>query len=158
MAHERRHFLKERESHRPRQFAELFCERFHCPVSNYRERAFRKLLFCHARPLAGILRLLSPRFFLEDFKFIEALGAAGNPRKAFMDAASFQDANALERGALRTALRLRVSGRKAMRLAHELFAASMEMTDAHDAPKPSPESSRNLSPEPRLATRADEHT
>jgi hypothetical protein len=157
MTHERRHFPTERDIHPPRQFRELFCERFHCPISNYRERAFRKLLYCHARPLAGIFRLLMPHFFLEDFKFIEALGSAGNPRKASMDAASFQDANALERGALRTALRLRVSGRKAMRLAHELFAASMDMTDAHDAPKPSSDTSRNLSPEPRPTTRANEH-
>jgi hypothetical protein len=121
---------KERDFDRGRQFRELFCERFDCPVSDYSERAFRKLLYRRARPFAGILRLLMPNFFSEDFKFIESLGAAMDPREARADAANFHDANSYAKGILRTSLKFRVSGRRAMRLAHELFAVSMETTDA----------------------------
>ena len=152
MTHEGRHFPKERDSHRRRQFRELFCGRFHCPISDYNERAFRKLLYWHAKSLASVLRLLMPDFFSEDFKFIETLGAAVDLRKASVDAAIFHDANTFERGALRTALRFRVSGRRALWLAHELFASSMEMTDAYrDAATPT-----GNAPEPISRTPAND--
>ena len=129
MTFERSLFPKAGDVHRRRQFRELFCERFNCPISEYRDRAFRKLLYWQARPFAGILRLLVPNFFFEDFKFIESLGNAMDQREARADAANFHDANSYAKGVLRGSLKFRVSGRRAMRLARGLFARSTGTSD-----------------------------
>ena len=88
------------------------------------ERAFRTCLYGHAKPLVGILRALNANFFFEDLKFIEALGVAVDPKEVRSDAANFRDVNRHGRGFWRKAWRLRVSGRKAMRMARELFSAA----------------------------------
>jgi hypothetical protein len=100
----------------------LYCQRFNCPPEDYAERAFRKCLYAHAKPLTGILRLLNSGFFSEDIKFIEALGTAVDMKDVRAEAASFHDANRHDPGFLRTAWKLRVSGRKAMRLARKLIS------------------------------------
>jgi len=64
-----------------------------------------------------LLRKLKPDFFAEDFKFIRYLGEAIGSREVKASAADFQDANFARRTFLRTSLRIRVSGRKAARLA-----------------------------------------
>ncbi|MGA2863475.1 MAG: hypothetical protein ABSF95_03200 [Verrucomicrobiota bacterium] len=114
----------------PQQFKVIFCERFNCPPAEYAERAFRKCLYWQARPFAGIIRTLRPAFFFEDFKFIEALGAAVNAREASVDAANFHDVNRYGRGFLRRGWKLRVSGGKAMHLARELFGAGARVRAA----------------------------
>jgi hypothetical protein len=108
----------------PQQLKTLFCKRFDCPPEDYAERAFRKCLYAHAKPLVGLLRVLNSGFFFEDFKFIEALGVAVDPKEVRADAANFRDVNRHARGLLRRAWRLRVSGRKAMRMARELFSST----------------------------------
>ncbi len=105
----------------PQQLRELFCRRYNCSPSDYPELAFRKCLYWHAKPLRPILRVLNPDFFFEDMKFIEALGLAVDAREARADAANFRDVNRHARGFLRNAWRLRVSGRKALHLAWDLF-------------------------------------
>ena len=106
----------------PREFKVLFCERFDCPPSEFENRAFRELLYCHAKPLAPVIHKLNPEFFDEDFKFIQYLGDASGLREAKANAADFKDANAARRSFWRTGLKIRVSGMKATKLAHRLFA------------------------------------
>ena len=108
------------------QFHLLFCQRLNCPTSVYEERVFRKCLYWHAKLLAPVMRMLKPSFFAEDFKFIRYLGAATNAQEAAVDLLNFRDVNLSKRGFWRNDLRIRVSGRKASRLAHELFAAGRE--------------------------------
>lgn len=103
------------------QFQALFCEQFGCLPSEYEERAFRHCLYAHARFLAPSLRGLNPDFFSQDFAFIRYLGEATGMREARAQAADFQDANRAKPSFLRTGLRIRVSGRKAGRLAQRLF-------------------------------------
>jgi hypothetical protein len=122
----------------PQQLNALFCKRFNCTPAEYAERAFRKCLYGHAKPLVGILRVLKADFFFEDLKFIEALGVAVDQKEVRADAANFRDANRHGRGFLRRAWRLRVSGRKAMRMARELFSTvgqSPSETE-HQSPRP----------------------
>ena len=102
----------------------LFCQRFGCPSSEYEERAFRECLYLHARLLAPLLRWCTPELFSEDFKFIRYLGEATNAREVKANAADFQDANLAHRSFWRTRLKIRVSGRKAGRLAQRLLAGS----------------------------------
>jgi len=105
-----------------RQLKALFCERFDCPPSEYEERAFRKCLYPHARLLAFLIRIISPNFFAEDFKFVRYLGESTSLRDVSADRMNFHDANRSNPKFLRTALRIRVSGRKATRLAQRLYA------------------------------------
>jgi hypothetical protein len=67
-----------------------------------------------------------PDFFAEDFKFIRYLGAATGLREADVDVMNFRDVNLGKPRFWRTGFKIRVSGRKASRLAHELFAAQRE--------------------------------
>jgi len=99
----------------------LFCERFGCSEEEYEEQAFKQCLFWHARLLAPVLRLLHPSAFDCDLKFIRFLGAATDWREAKTDVNNFHVLNDGKPSFWREALRLRVSGRKASRMAHQLF-------------------------------------
>jgi hypothetical protein len=103
------------------QFQDLFCRQFNCLPSDYEERAFRELLFRHAKLVALVVRKLRPNLFAEDFKFIRYLGEAIDFREAKAHAADFQDANLARRRFWRMTLKIRVSGLKATRLAQQLF-------------------------------------
>jgi hypothetical protein len=65
-------------------------------------------------------------FFVEDFKFIRYLGASADLRDTRADLMNFRDANLGQPVFWRTTLKIRVSGRKAGRLAQQLFAAQIE--------------------------------
>jgi hypothetical protein len=72
--------------------------------------------------LAAGFRTMKPEFFAGDLKFIINLGAVTGLREASAEARDFQDANRARPSFLRTGLRIRVSGRKATRLAQVLFS------------------------------------
>jgi hypothetical protein len=100
----------------------LFCRRFHCDNAEFEQRAFRQCLYWHARLLAPLLRWVRPGFFDKDLKFIRYLGAATNWEEAKVDINNFCLVNIGEPSLSRQDLRLRVSGRKASRLARELLS------------------------------------
>ena len=102
-------------------FEDLFCRHFDCACLHYEERAFRELLYGHAKLVAPLVRKISPDFFVEDFTFVHDLGEATDLREAMACVADFQIANITSRRFLRTALKIRVSGGKATRLAQQLF-------------------------------------
>ncbi|MGH7969944.1 MAG: hypothetical protein ACREIC_14575 [Limisphaerales bacterium] len=101
----------------------VFCERFGCPEKEYEEQAFKRCLFWHARLLAPTLRFLHPAAFEYDLKFIRFLGAASDWQEAKTDVNNFHVLNDGKPSFWREALRLRVSGRKASRMAHQLFSS-----------------------------------
>lgn len=103
------------------QLRDLFCRHFACSPSDYEERAFREFLYGHAKLVAPVVRKLRPAFFAEDFRFVNDLGEATDLREAMACVADFQVANIVSRRFLRTALKIRVSGGKAARLAQQLF-------------------------------------
>ena len=103
----------------------LFCQRFHCDKAEFEERAFRKCLYWHARLLAPLLRWLRPGFFDKDMKFIRYLGAATDWAEAKVDINNFSLVNIGRPTLGRKDLRLRVSGRKASRLARELLPTAV---------------------------------
>ncbi len=104
----------------------LFCERFRCSSAEYEERMFRKCLYWHAKLLAPVLRRISPNFFARDFQFISYLGASTGLQEIVVDLLNFRDANLGRRSFWRTSLKLRVSGRKAGRLAQELMVEALQ--------------------------------
>jgi hypothetical protein len=103
----------------------LFCQRFHCDRAEFEERALRKCLYWHARLLAPLLRWLRPGYFDKDMKFIRYLGAATDWEEAKVDINNFYLVNIGKPTLGRQDFRLRVSGRKASRLARELFPAGI---------------------------------
>ena len=108
------------------QLQSLFCQRFHCQAPAYELRAFRKCLYWHARLLAPALRRLLPGFFAEDLKFIRNLGESTGVRDADVDILNFHDVNLGNPAFWRTGCKIRVSGRRASRLARQLFRAERE--------------------------------
>ena len=104
------------------QFQTLFCERFGCSDSRYEDQMFRRCLYWHARLIAPVLRKVFPDFFAEDLKFIGYLGTSTGLDEIRLDILNFRDANLSRRSFLRSSLRIRASGRRAGRLAQQLFA------------------------------------
>jgi hypothetical protein len=102
-------------------FKSRFCEKFKCSPEEYEEQAFRNFLYWHARFLAPVIRTVKPNFFLEDFNFIRYLGDALDVRQARVDVLDFKDSDRKQWRLLHSGLRLRVSHRKARRLAFQLF-------------------------------------
>jgi hypothetical protein len=105
------------------QFRFLFCRRFNCPLSEYEATAFKKCLYWHARLLAPLVRLLFPQFFADDLKFIGYLGTATDVREALTEAQEFYLGNRRRANFWRAGFKIRVSGRKASRLARALLPA-----------------------------------
>ncbi len=105
-----------------RQLIILFCEQFGCPPNEYVDRAFQRCLYAHARLAAPLVLKVSPNFFAEDFKFIGDLGHATTMHEAKADRLNFNRANASRGNFCRATFKLRVSGRKAMSQARELFS------------------------------------
>ncbi len=79
-----------------------------------------------------MVRTINPGFFLEDFKFIRYLGDSVGVREATVDLLEFNDLNRDHWRLLRTALKIRVSGRKANRLVYQFFRETDKADD--DAP------------------------
>jgi len=100
----------------------LFCEKYKCSPEDFPERAFRMFLFGHARILAPVIRTFKPDFFAEDFNFIRYLGGAMDLRQAKVDVLDFKDMERKNWKLLHTGLKLRVSHRKARKIAFRLFA------------------------------------
>jgi hypothetical protein len=102
-------------------FKSLFCERFGCSPEEYEERAFREFLYFHARFLAPLVRAIKPGFFHDDFEFIRYLGAALDSRQAKVDVLDFKDLDRKRWRLLHSGFMIRVSARKARRLAFKLL-------------------------------------
>ncbi len=104
-----------------RTFKERFCAERRCAADQYDRLMLRECLYPHARFLEPLLRRVRPCIFEPDIRFIQFLGQARGLREARAEVAAFEDANQMPGLKLRALLRLRVSGRKACRLAMRLM-------------------------------------
>jgi hypothetical protein len=104
-----------------KQFKTLYCKYSNCPPTEFEDRTFRACLYGRAKLMEPVIRLVRSRFFAEDYSFIEALGGAKNLQDVRVALSNFRDAEQMG-GFFRRRLKLRVSGRKAARLAQGLFA------------------------------------
>jgi hypothetical protein len=98
-----------------------FCERFNCPPFEFEKRAFRKCLYFHARMIAPLLRWIDPGWFERDLQFIRLLGNANNWQQVMAELDALRYREHLQPSYARVTLRLRVSTRKANKLAFALF-------------------------------------
>ena len=111
-------------SGKDRDLRSIFCERFGCAPAEYEQRALRKCLYLHARLAAPLLRWLNPGRFKRDLLFIHYLGNATNLEEAAAEVFDLRYEEGLQPRFARKTLRLRVSGRKASKLALLLFRSS----------------------------------
>jgi hypothetical protein len=102
----------------------LFCERLQCPPSEFEKRAFQKCLYFHARVIAPLLRLFDPGWFERDLQFIRDLGNAKSWPQVIAELDAFRYREHLQPVYARSKWRLRVSARKANKLAFDLFPSS----------------------------------
>ena len=107
-------------------FKDLFVRRFGCAISDYEAVALRKLLYWHARPIGGLLLRLRPRYMRKDFGFIEALGESEDYQEAALAIAEFRGANMFDRTFARKWLKVRVSGRAAMRILRVVYSGGVK--------------------------------
>ena len=104
-----------------RDLKSLFCERFDCPPSNFESRALRKCRYFHARLIAPLLGLLAPGLRERDLVFIDYFGKAKSRQEATAEIADLHYIDRAEPLFARRTLRLRISIRKARKLADVLF-------------------------------------
>ncbi len=99
---------------------EIFCENFKCPVDKYEERLFWMCLRPNVIPLARIIWILHRNFFFNDIEMLRQLGRTSNTRELRYEIESFRHSNP-PRGFIRRDLKVRVSGRRLLKIASKLF-------------------------------------
>src|SRR5687767_5707635 len=103
-------------------FRERFCEQFKCEDSNFEERVFWR---CLNRPHAWIFaKFLFPKnraIFKEDLDFIHELGGIRDPLTFKNEVNRYHGRNVREKGWIRGAFGIRVSGKRVMKLKNRLF-------------------------------------
>jgi hypothetical protein len=99
----------------------VFCERFGCSPSDFEERAFGKCLYFPAKVIAPLLQLMDPDWFARDRGLIRNLGNATSWQQVMAELDAFHYREHLQRSYARTVLHLRVSARKANKMAATLF-------------------------------------
>lgn len=104
-----------------RTFKALFCEQYQCPETDYEAQAFAKCLRWQGRVFSPLVRKMRPDHFAIDEKFIRNLGAVTGLREAHREVQDYGDAIRARQNFLRTGLKVRVSGSKALTLADRLF-------------------------------------
>ena len=104
-----------------RDLKSLFCERFNCPPAAYEKRALRKCLYFHARIFAPLLSWLIPACFERDVIFIDYFGKAKDWQEVTAEVSDLHYQERTEPRFLRNVLRIRISIRKANKLAARLL-------------------------------------
>jgi hypothetical protein len=119
-----------------RDLRSLFCEHYSCPLSEFEKRAFRKCLYLHARMIAPLLRWLKSDCFEPDLLFAHYFGNAKDRQEATAEVAALRYQDHLQPRFARSALRLRISGRKASKLAVKLFPPGHPVQKLEHEPQP----------------------
>ena len=107
-------------------FKTVFCEHFGCSAESFLPELFSRSLDPGWRPLAAVLRRAWPAFFARDLLYLERLGAARNWSDVVSLANGIRSDEDLNRGFLRRALHLRISGARIMKLREEITRARLE--------------------------------
>ncbi|MGC8743567.1 MAG: hypothetical protein ACP5T0_06795 [Verrucomicrobiia bacterium] len=99
---------------------EIFCDYFKCPPEKYEERLFWLCVRPNVVFIAKILWIFYRRIFYGDLEMLRQLGRTSNTREIKYELESFRHYNP-PRGFFRRDLKVRVSGRRLLRIASKLF-------------------------------------
>jgi hypothetical protein len=102
-------------------FKEVFCDTFKCPPEKFEAQVFWKCLYPHAVPGALVIKAFNPDFFRADFELIQLISLDTSFAEIEADVQDFQFANSFGEHWLKKPLRLRLSGRRLLGLASQLY-------------------------------------
>lgn len=102
-------------------FKDLFCERFRLKAGTFEKKLFSELMNPDVKMLAVVINWVRPGFFDRDFEYIRRIAYAENKREIAMIAHRLPFDQDFNQGVLRGLFRLRISGRRLVQLANQLF-------------------------------------
>ena len=132
----------------PENFKTAYCRHFKCSAAAFERRLFWRCLPLRSWPVALFLRVFSPSFFNADLEFLQHVGVCRNPSEAVNEANSLSCDPALNEGILRTPLALRLSGRRLVRTAHQIWPPLVR--PAWTPAAADPEATRFVAPTPKV--------
>ena len=97
-------------------FREAYCRRFSCPVDHFERKVFWRALYPHSIPVAWLILLLKPKYFANDFAAIRQFGILRTREEAHSELDGLAYTNRHQPSSLRNVFRVRVSGRRLLRL------------------------------------------
>ena len=105
----------------PKPFKDAFCERFRCGPEEYEVALFWRCIPRHALPLVAWVLRRNPRFFSEDLDLIREVGGMTNPELFKNEINYYHGRNLRCKSWLRTTFKVRVSGKRLMRIKRKVF-------------------------------------
>ena len=103
-------------------FLTTFCRRFNCPVESFERKVFWRCLYPQAFPVAWLILLLRSEYFANDLQTIRQLGIVRTREEMHAELDALAYLNRQQGGTLRNSCKVRVSGRRLLRLYDEVFA------------------------------------
>ena len=104
----------------PGSFKAAFCDCFGCPPEAFQETLLRKCVRPPLRPVAALVRLLSPGFFGEDLEYLARVGQTTTWLEFQTLANGIREDLVLNDGLLRKDLHLRISGSRLFEVYREI--------------------------------------
>ena len=98
------------------EFRQLFSEKWGMAAEQFERKLFYRCLFRHALPFAWLLQICDKNFFREDFEMLRDVASARNTDEVICEVNRFFGRNARDKSFLRTALFLRVSGKRVLQM------------------------------------------
>ncbi len=106
----------------PVTFQSMFCEAYHCTPEKFKRRLFWLSIHRRAWPVAGLIKLLRPRFFHWDEQLLDEAASASNINELVMAINGYLQDCATNRRFFHDDLRLRLSGKRLISVFKKLKA------------------------------------
>jgi hypothetical protein len=113
-------------------FKEAFCTQFDCSPQSYERAMFFKCLPWHAKPIALLLYPLKSKMVRGGLHLIQHVGQATSLREIRNSVDSYYTWTRLDLGFWANTLRIRVSGKKVLKLAKGLYPEQTFDTEISD--------------------------
>jgi len=102
------------------EFRQLVSEKWAVDAADFERRLFRKCLFPHALPVAGLIERLDPDFFKEDYEMLRDVASARCTEEVVCELNRFFGRNARDRSFWRPNFYLRISGKRVLQVYRSL--------------------------------------
>jgi hypothetical protein len=106
-------------------FCDLFCKAFECAPEEFDQRAFWLCLYPHAVLPARFIWILNRGYFKQDLELTGLVKHLTSSDEVVLEVERFRSYYRTT-GLLRGLLRVRISGRRVLKLAGRLFAEALE--------------------------------
>jgi hypothetical protein len=111
------------------EFRQLFSEKWGVDAKEFERRLFRKCLFRHALPIAGLIERVDPDFFKEDYEMLRDVASARTTEEVICELNRFFGRNARDRSFWRPNFYLRISGKRVLQIYRALTRENWRNND-----------------------------